>query len=138
MNKTSLLLRNKFWKDKKILITGGAGFLGSHLVSKLLSKGISKGNIFIPRSKSLDLRILKNCTKVVKGIDLVIHLAGSVGGIGYNREKPGELFYDNIIMGTQLMEEARKAGVKKFVGLGTICQYPKYTQVPFKEEDLWN
>lgn len=129
---------NKFWKDKKILITGGAGFLGSHLVGKLLEKGISRENIFIPRSKSLDLRILKNCTNAVKDMDLVIHLAGNVGGIGYNREKPGELFYDNIIMGVQLMEEARKAGVEKFIGLGTICQYPKYTRVPFKEEELWN
>lgn len=129
---------NKFWKDKKILITGGAGFLGSHLVGKLLEKGISRENIFIPRSKSLDLRILKNCTNAVKDMDLVIHLAGNVGGIGYNREKPGELFYDNIIMGVQLMEEARKAGIKKFVGLGTICQYPKYAPIPFKEEDIWN
>lgn len=127
-----------FWKDKKILITGGAGFLGSHVVDQLIKKGVSQKNIIIPRSESMDLRLPVNCVKAVKGVDIVIHLAGNVGGIGYNREKPGELFYDNVIMGVQLMEEARKAGVKKFVGLGTICQYPKYTSVPFKEEDLWN
>lgn len=129
---------NNFWSDKKILITGGAGFLGSHLIKRLIERGISKENISIPRSKRLDLRILENCKKAVKGIDIVIHLAGNVGGIGYNKKKPGELFYDNLIMGVQLMEEARKAGVQKFVGIGTICQYPKYTEVPFKEEDLWN
>lgn len=127
-----------FWSDKKILITGGAGFLGVHLIKKLNERGVSKKNISIPRSKKLDLRILENCKKAVKGIDIVIHLAGNVGGIGYNREKPGELFYDNLIMGIQLMEEARKAGVKKFVGIGTICQYPKHAKVPFKEDDLWN
>ena len=126
------------WKGKKILVTGGAGFLGIHLVNRLLQKGILKKNIFIPRSESLDLRILENCYKAVKGMDIVIHLAGNVGGIGYNKEHPGELFYDNIIMGAQLMEAARRVGVKKFVGLGTICQYPKVTAVPFKEEDLWN
>ncbi len=129
---------SKFWEDKKILVTGGAGFLGTHLVKKLIEQRVSKENIFIPRSKDSDLRILENCSKTVKGIDIVIHLAGNVGGIGYNREKPGELFYDNIMMGAQLMEEARKAGIKKFVGLGTICQYPKFTPVPFREEDLWN
>lgn len=129
---------NNFWQSKKILITGGAGFLGSYLVKKLRGKGVSKENILIPRSKNMDLRVLKNCMKAVKEIDIVIHLAGNVGGIGYNRDHPGELFYDNIIMGVQLMEEARKAGVKKFVGLGTICQYPKITSVPFKEKDLWN
>ncbi len=127
-----------FWQNKKILVTGGAGFLGSHIVNKLLGMGILQNNIIIPRSKNLDLRIMKNCKKAVKGIDYVIHLAGNVGGIGYNKEKPGELFYDNIIMGVQLMEEARKANVQKFVGLGTICEYPKITNVPFKEEDLWN
>ncbi len=127
-----------FWSNKKILITGGAGFLGSHLIEKLIEKGVSKKNILIPRSKSLDLRILENCKKCVRGVDIVIHLAGNVGGIGYNREKPGELFYDNLVMGVQLMEEARKAKVQKFVGIGTICQYPKYAKVPFKEGDLWN
>lgn len=127
-----------FWSNTKILVTGGAGFLGSHLIKKIIEKGVSKKNILVPRSKDSDLRILENCKRVVKGMDIVIHLAGNVGGIGYNSAKPGELFYDNIVMGAHLMEEARKAGVKKFVGLGTICQYPKFTPVPFKEEDLWN
>ncbi len=122
-------------KDKNVLVTGGAGFLGRYLIEKLERKSPKK--IFIPRSYEFDLRKQEVCKKVVKGVDVVLHLAANVGGIGYNREKPGELFYDNLIMGALLMEEARIAGVKKFVGLGTICQYPKYTPVPFKEEDLW-
>lgn len=123
-------------KDKKILVTGGAGFLGENVVKKILKKNPKK--IFIPRSKEYDLRNQKDCEKVVQGMDLVIHLAANGGGIGYNRENPGTLCYDNLVMGAHLIEEARRAGVQKFVGLGTICQYPKYTQVPFKEEDLWN
>lgn len=131
-------MAKKFWKNKNILVTGGAGFLGTHLVNKLVKLEIAREKISIPRTNTLDLRILENCKKAVRGMDIVIHLAGDVGGIGYNRDNPGTIFYDNMIMGVQLMEEARKAGVKKFVGLGTICQYPKYTPVPFKEEDLWN
>lgn len=125
-------------KTKKILVTGGKGFLGSHVVEKLLARGVPKENIFVPISLEYDLRKLENCQKVVKNQDIVIHLAAKVGGIGLNREKPGELFYDNLIMGVQLMEEARKAGVEKFVAIGTICAYPKFTPVPFKEENLWN
>lgn len=129
---------NDFWKDKKILITGGAGFLGSFVVNKLRDLGVLKENIYIPRSKEFDLRFWENCRKVVDSKDLVIHLAAKVGGIGFNQEKPGEFFYDNIIMGVQLMEAARKIGIKKFVTIGTICSYPKYTPVPFKEDELWN
>lgn len=125
-------------KDKKILLTGGAGFLGSHVVAQLLKRGILRENILIPRLESCDLRKWENCVNSVKNIDLVIHLAGNVGGIGYNRENPGSLFYDNIIMGVQLMEAARLGGVSKFVALGTICAYPKFTPVPFKEENLWD
>src|SRR3989344_4618177 len=124
-------------KNKKILVTGGAGFLGSFIVEKLLKRGISMKNIFIPRSKDFDLRKLDNCQKVVNGQDIIIHLAAKVGGIGFNREHPGELFYDNLIMSTQLMEAARQARVEKFVAIGTICAYPKFTSVPFKENDLW-
>lgn len=125
-----------FWYGKKILLTGGAGFLGSHIAEILKAKGVT--DIFIPRSKEYDLRKGHICRKLVKGTNIIIHAAGNVGGIGYNRDKPGELFYDNLIMGAQLMEEARKSKVDKFVALGTICAYPKYTPVPFKEENLWN
>lgn len=127
---------SKFWERKKILVTGGAGFLGSHVVEELKKQGVT--NIVVPRSKDLDLRERSVCAEVVKNVDIVIHLAGNVGGIGYNRENPGTLFYDNLIMGVQLMEEARKAGVAKFVAIGTVCAYPKFTPIPFKEEDLWN
>jgi GDP-L-fucose synthase len=125
-------------KDKKILLTGGAGFLGSFVMEKLLARGVKKENIFVPRSNDFDLVKWKNVEKAVKGQDVVIHLAAKVGGIGLNREKPGELFYDNLMMGVQLMEAARQEGVEKFVAIGTICAYPKFTPVPFKEDDLWN
>jgi GDP-L-fucose synthase len=128
-----------FWKDKKILLTGGAGFLGTHLVDNLIHKrGVSKNQIFIPRSKDFDLRIWANCQKVVENVDIVIHLGARVGGIGFNQKYPGTLFYDNIMMGTQLIEAARLAKVNKFVQLGTVCAYPKFTPTPFKEDDLWN
>ena len=125
-------------KDKKILVTGGKGFLGSYVVKELLKRGISSRQIFAPSSKTADLRKRDVCSKVVKHMDIVIHAAGKIGGIGLNKEKPGELFYDNIIMGVQLMEAARRAGVKKFVSIGTVCAYPNITPIPFKEEELWN
>ncbi len=125
-------------KGKKILLTGGSGFLGSCVYKELIAKGVKEDAIFIPRKKDYDLRKQEVCAKLVKEQDLVIHLAANVGGIGLNQQKPGELFYDNTIMGIHLMEEARKAGVKKFVALGTICCYPKFTPIPFKEDDLWN
>ena len=125
-----------FWANKKVIVTGGKGFLGRHVVQELRQRGANK--IFIPEYPVYDLRRLSDCKKAVEGQDIVIHLAAKVGGIGLNLEKPGELFYDNAIMGIQLMEEARKAGVKKFVTIGTICSYPKFTPVPFKEKDLWN
>jgi GDP-L-fucose synthase len=127
------------WKDKRILITGGAGFLGSHIVENLIRKrNVGKCQIIIPRSKVVDLRRLEEARKATKGIDLVIHLAARVGGIGFNQKYPGTLFYDNIMMGTQLMECARQARIEKFVQVGTVCAYPKFTPVPFKEDDLWN
>lgn len=133
--------------DKKILVTGAHGFVGRVLVRNLIEKrGISKENLFLPASPSqggptvqeLDLRKWENCQQAVRGQDVIIHLAAKVGGIGLNQEKPGELFYDNIIMGTQLMEAARQEGVEKFVAVGTICAYPKFTPVPFSEVNLWN
>ncbi|MEK7149422.1 MAG: GDP-L-fucose synthase [Patescibacteria group bacterium] len=126
------------FKEKKILVTGGAGFLGSFVVKKLLERGLPKENIFIPRSKQYDLRNRDECFFVTEGENIVIHLAGKVGGIGFNRERPGELFYDNLTMGVQMMEAARQNGVEKFVAIGTICAYPKFTPVPFKEDDLWS
>jgi GDP-L-fucose synthase len=125
-------------KEKKILITGADGFVGRHLVKNLLEKRkVPKENLFLPGFKELDLRKWENCRKAVRGRDIIIHLAAKVGGIGLNKEKPGELFYDNIIMGAQLMEAARQAGVEKFAAIGTICAYPKFTPTPFKEENLW-
>jgi GDP-L-fucose synthase len=124
-------------KNHRILLTGGAGFLGSVLFKKLLQHGANKDNIRIPRSREFDLRKWENCIEVVKDVDIVIHLAARVGGIGYNMNNPGSLFYDNAIMGIQLMEAARKADVKKFTAIGTICAYPKYTPIPFNEHELW-
>ena len=127
-----------FWDGKRVLVTGGGGFLGSFLVDELLRHGAERQNLVVPRSRDLDLRKWDNCVKAVKKADVVIHLAARVGGIGLNREMPGTLFYENALMGIQLMEAARLAGVKKFVALGTICAYPKFTPLPFKEENLWN
>lgn len=122
-----------------ILITGGAGFLGSFIVEKLIrERGVNIESIRVPRSKNLDLRRWDDCVKAVEDIDVVIHLAARVGGIGFNQRNPATLFYDNAVMGVQIIEAARQKGVQKFVALGTICAYPKFTRVPFKEEDLWN
>ncbi len=123
---------------KKILVTGGAGFLGSRVVDTLIAHGAKKEDISAPRSKELDIRKWENCRKAVQGQDVIIHLAAIVGGIGANREHPGSFFYDNLMMGVQMIEAAHLANVKKFVAIGTICAYPKFTPVPFKEDDLWN
>lgn len=123
---------------QRILLTGGNGFVGKHVFKELIRKGVKKENIIIPSRKTQDLRDMKHCLKSTKNIDLVIHLAGNVGGIGYNRDFPGTLFYDNITMGVNLIEASRINKVKKFVCIGTICAYPKHTPVPFKEKNLWD
>ena len=125
-------------KTKKILVTGGTGFLGSFVVQKLLKRGVSRKNISIPRSKELDLRKWENCVKAVKNQDIIIHLAAVIGGIGYNQKIPGRMFYDNLMMGAQLMEAARQADVEKFIAIGTICAYPKFAPIPFAETSLWH
>lgn len=124
--------------DKRILVTGGAGFLGRQVVKHLCQAGADVKKITVPRSRDYDLRSLEKCQQAVDQQDIVIHLAAHVGGIGLNREKPAELFYDNLMMGTQLIHAAYQADVEKFVCVGTICAYPKFTPVPFKEDDLWN
>ncbi|MFM6105253.1 MAG: GDP-L-fucose synthase family protein [Sphaerospermopsis kisseleviana] len=124
--------------NKRILVTGGSGFLGRQVINQLCQAGADREKITVPRSRDCDLRVWENCQRAVNQQDIVIHLAAHVGGIGLNREKPAELFYDNLIMGTQLIHAAYQAGLEKFVCVGTICAYPKFTPVPFKEEDLWN
>ena len=123
---------------KKILLTGGDGFLGRFVQRELVENGVREEDIRIPHHVDNDLRVWENCEEAVAGIDLVIHLAGNVGGIGFNQRNPGVLFYDNMIMGTQLMEAARRHSVEKFIQIGTVCAYPKFTPVPFKEDDLWD
>ena len=127
-----------FWKDKRVLVTGGAGFLGRAVVGLLKDKGCR--HIFVPRQNDYDLRQESAIKRVLKDSnpDIVLHLAAVVGGIGANQRHPGKFFYDNIMMGVPLIEEARKYGVKKFVAIGTICAYPKFAKVPFKEDDLWS
>ena len=129
---------HSFWSDRRVTVTGGSGFLGKHVVHRLLQAGCD--DIFVPRSAEYDLRETGDIVKMLQNAqpDVIIHLAAVVGGIGANSMYPGTFFYDNAIMGIQLIEQARRFGVEKFVCVGTVCSYPKYTAVPFRERDLWN
>jgi nucleoside-diphosphate-sugar epimerase len=128
-----------FWDGRMVMVTGGAGFLGSHLVESLRSRSDSV-EIFVPRSETYDLRERADIRRafVDSGADTVLHLAATVGGIGANRGNPGRYFYDNTVMGVELIEQARQFGVDKFTTLGTVCSYPKHTDVPFSEDDLYD
>ena len=126
-----------FWPNRRVMVTGGGGFLGQAVVRRLQEAGVA--SVFVPRSREYDLRTRDGIVAAlgVARPDLIIHLAAVVGGIGANRDNPGRFFFDNAIMGIELMEQARVAGVGKFVGIGTVCSYPKFTPVPFREENLW-
>ena len=126
-----------FWSTRRVVVTGGHGFLGSYVVEKLAGHGAR--HVLVPARADYDLRRLDAVERMYRDLrpDIVIHLAAVVGGIGANRERPGEFFYDNLMMGTQLMEVGRQRGIDKFVAIGTVCAYPKFTPVPFKEDDLW-
>lgn len=127
-----------FWAGRRVMVTGGAGFLGRAVVRRLEAAGAT--DVFVPRSAHYDLRTREGIERALADgrPQLVIHLAAVVGGIGANRENPGRFFYENAIMGIQLMEQSRLAGVSKYVQIGTVCSYPKFTPVPFREDDLWN
>lgn len=130
--------RRAFWNGRRVVVTGGGGFLGSFVVDQL--KALEPAAVIVPRSKDYDLREREAILRLLSDArpDLVIHMAARVGGIGANSEHPADYFYDNLMMGVQLMHESWRFGVEKFVALGTVCAYPKYTPVPFKEDDLWN
>ncbi|MCB0114905.1 MAG: NAD-dependent epimerase/dehydratase family protein, partial [Caldilineaceae bacterium] len=131
-----------FWCDKRVIVTGGSGFLGSFVVEKLHERGAAE--VIVPRRNEYDLRDLTAITRLLddttaeRPVDMVIHLAARVGGIGANREHPAEFFYDNLMMGAPLLHECWQRGVGKFVAIGTVCAYPKFTPVPFREDNLWN
>lgn len=124
------------WNKKTVLVTGGQGFLGKYVIEQLEKRGTK--NIIVPSSKDYDLRNNENCKRLVQNINIVFHLAARVGGIAMMQARPADIFYDNIMMGTQLIHEAKKANVEKFIALGTVCSYPKFAQLPFTEDSIWD
>jgi len=136
--KPSNLQPSTYWQNKKVIVTGGSGFLGSFVVEKLQARGAK--DVFVPRSSQYDLRSSDGIAKMLNDYksDMVIHLAALAGGIGANMGRPAEFFYDNLMMGVPLLHQAWQNGVEKFVAVGSVCSYPKFTPIPFKEEDLWN
>jgi GDP-L-fucose synthase len=130
---------NESLKGKRVIITGGAGFLGRKVVDKLVESGVTCKDLFVPRSKTYDLRREADIDRMLHEFppDIVVHLAAKVGGIGFNMENPGTLFYDNLLMGVQLIERTRLKGIEKFVAVGTVCAYPKHCPTPFRETDIW-
>jgi len=134
----SLTVDKAFWRSRRVCVTGGRGFLGSYIIQKLGERGA--GHVFVPEYPDYDLVQRDSILRMLDEAkpDLIIHLAANVGGIGANRARPAEFYYDNLMMGAQLIHESWKQGVEKFVALGTVCAYPKFTPVPFREEDLWS
>ena len=137
MEPKSAVNTSSFWAERRVCVTGGAGFLGSFVIEKLRQRGVK--SVFVPTVDKYDLVERENIVRMLADAqpDLIIHLAALAGGIGANRARPADFFYINLMMGVQLMHEAWKAGVEKFVAVGTVCAYPKFTPVPFKEDDLW-
>jgi GDP-L-fucose synthase len=133
-----MMTQMSYWRDRRVCVTGGAGFLGSYVVEKLQARGAKE--VFVPRIEQYNLVEKEAIQRMLKDArpDVILHLAALAGGIGANRARPAEFFYINLMMGVQLLHEAWRAGVEKFVAVGTICAYPKYTPVPFKEENLWD
>ena len=127
-----------FWADKRVLVTGGSGFLGSFVVEKLKQRNAAQ--VFVPRSSQYDLRQPQGISRMLQDFkaDMIIHLAALAGGIGANRARPAEFFYNNLMMGVPLFHQAWENGIEKFVAVGSICSYPKFTPLPFKEENLWD
>ena len=142
MNNETWAKNTQYWQGRRVIVTGGAGFLGRVVVRTLQARGAAE--VFVPRKAEYDLRekeavleLLTDTQAAGKAVDTIIHLAAHVGGIGANREHPAEFFYDNLMMGVQLLHESWRAGVEKFVAIGTVCAYPKFAPIPFREEDLW-
>ena len=123
------------WTNKRVLVTGSGGFLGKYVVEELKNSGVQK--LELPNSSEFDLRKQENCEKIVQNSDIVFHVAGMVGGIEYMKKNPAHVFYDNLTMGTHIIEESKNAGIEKLILVGTVCSYPKFAAIPFKEEQIW-